>query len=29
MSKPVLHSIHVYPLKAAAGYDPHEVVVEP
>jgi uncharacterized protein len=29
MSKPVLHSIHVHPLKAAAGYDPHEVVAEP
>ncbi|MGW6011708.1 MOSC domain-containing protein [Streptomyces sp. NPDC055210] len=29
MAKPVLHSIHVYPLKAAAGYAPHEVVVEP
>ncbi|GHA35614.1 molybdenum cofactor biosysynthesis protein [Streptomyces tauricus] len=29
MSKPVLHSIHVYPLKAAAGHAPHEAVVEP
>ncbi|MFS8199864.1 MOSC domain-containing protein [Streptomyces sp. CWNU-52B] len=29
MSKPVLHSIHVYPLKAAAGHAPREAVVEP
>ncbi|NGO06106.1 MOSC domain-containing protein [Streptomyces sp. HC44] len=29
MSKPVLHSIHVYPLKAARGHAPREAVVEP
>ncbi|MEU9185517.1 MOSC N-terminal beta barrel domain-containing protein [Streptomyces sp. NPDC048484] len=29
MSKPVLHSIHVHPLKAAAGRAPREAVVEP
>ncbi|MBV1940036.1 MOSC domain-containing protein [Streptomyces sp. BV286] len=29
MSKPALHSIHVYPLKAAAGHSPREAVVEP
>jgi len=29
MSKPVLHSIHVYPLKAASGSASREAVVEP
>ena len=29
MSKPVLHSIHVYPLKAAGGHALREAVVEP
>lgn len=29
MSKPVLHSIHIYPLKAARGHAPGEAVVEP
>ncbi|MFD9437856.1 MOSC domain-containing protein [Streptomyces sp. NPDC060006] len=29
MSKPALHSIHVYPLKAAAGHSAREAVVEP
>jgi uncharacterized protein YcbX len=29
MPKSVLHSIHVYPLKAAAGHAPREAVVEP
>ena len=29
MSKPVLHSIHVYPLKAARGHSRHEAAVEP
>ncbi|MGP4048162.1 MOSC domain-containing protein [Streptomyces sp. 2A115] len=29
MSKPVLHSIHFYPLKAARGHAPREAVVEP
>jgi uncharacterized protein YcbX len=29
MSKPVLHSIHVYPLKAGRGYAPRAAVVEP
>ncbi|MEU3791534.1 MOSC N-terminal beta barrel domain-containing protein [Streptomyces fructofermentans] len=29
MPKQSLHSIHVYPLKAAAGYAPGEAVVEP
>ncbi|MEV0224301.1 MOSC N-terminal beta barrel domain-containing protein [Streptomyces sp. NPDC050704] len=29
MSKPVLHSIHIYPLKAAGGRAPREAVVEP
>ncbi|MCX4911006.1 MOSC domain-containing protein [Streptomyces sp. NBC_00878] len=29
MSKPVLHSIHLYPLKAAGGSDLRESVVEP
>ncbi|TPQ22430.1 MOSC domain-containing protein [Streptomyces sporangiiformans] len=29
MSTPVLHSVHVYPLKAARGHAPREAVVEP